>query len=232
MSNTYLLLWLEGPFQSWGNDSRYGRRESLKFPTKSALCGMICAAMGARGEQCEFLDILAQAKITVLSYTKKNQSCSLIRDFQTVGNGYDSKDPFESLLIPKTSAGKAPNGTGSKITHRYYLQDASYAVIWELSADLSEQIAQSLVNPTYFVSLGRKNCVPSEWIYQGTFKTEKEAQLTAETLAESKGRICSQLIIEGCFPEQGETFALHDIAKQFGKFKEYSDRFITVIDKQ
>ena len=71
MSNTYLLLWLEGPFQSWGNDSRYGRRESLKFPTKSALCGMICAAMGARGEQREFLDILAQAKITVLSYTKK-----------------------------------------------------------------------------------------------------------------------------------------------------------------
>ena len=232
MNKSYLLLWLEGPFQSWGHDSRYGRRESLRFPTKSALCGILCASMGLRGEQREFLDELSQTKMTVLSYVKEGKSPSLLRDFQTVGNGYDSKDSYESLLIPKTSAGKSPNGAGSKITHRYYLQDACYAVIWELPTSLGEIAAQSLVNPVFFTSLGRKNCVPSEWIYQGTFKTENEAFLTADTIAKGKQRICSIMIIEGRFPDQGEVLVLHDTAKQFGEFKKYSDRFVTVIDKQ
>lgn len=230
MSKTYLLLWLEGPFQSWGDDSRFGRRESLKFPTKSALCGMVCASMGARGEQKELLCELSQTKVSVLTFTKKNIEHSLLRDFQTVGNGYDNKDPFESLLIPKTSAGKGPNGPGSKITHRYYLQDATYAVIWELDTELCQKIAQSLINPVYFVSLGRKNCVPSEWIYQGTFNTENEAFSAAKSIAQNKQRQCSKMIIEGRFPEQGEILVLHDIAKRFGEFKEYSDRFVTIID--
>ena len=74
MSKTYLLLWLEGPFQSWGDDSRFGRRESLKFPTKSALCGMVCASMGARREQKELLCELSQTKVSVLTFTKRTLS--------------------------------------------------------------------------------------------------------------------------------------------------------------
>lgn len=46
MSQPYLLLWLEGPLQSWGHDSRFGRRETLHFPTKSGVLGMVCAALG------------------------------------------------------------------------------------------------------------------------------------------------------------------------------------------
>lgn len=232
MSNAYLLLWLEGPFQSWGNDSRYGRRETLKFPTKSALCGLVCASMGARGEQTKFLNELANTKITVYAYSSKKRNISFLQDFQTVGNGYDSKDPFESLLVPKTSLGKSPNGTGSKITYRYYLQDASYAVVWELPEELAQEIAQRIVDPIYFVSLGRKNCIPSEWIYQGVFTNKEEAFTQAQNIAEHKQKICTKTILEGAFPDQGEVIALHDIPKQFGEFKKYSDRFVTIVEPE
>ena len=46
-----LLLWLEAPLQSWGAGSRYGRRDTLPFPTRSGILGLLCCAMGRGGEQ-------------------------------------------------------------------------------------------------------------------------------------------------------------------------------------
>ena len=51
MANPYLLLWLEAPLQAWGHDSKFGRRDSLDFPTKSGVLGLLCCARGARGLQ-------------------------------------------------------------------------------------------------------------------------------------------------------------------------------------
>lgn len=53
--NPYLLLWLEAPLQAWGHDSRFGRRDSLDFPTKSGTLGLLCCARGAGGEEREWL---------------------------------------------------------------------------------------------------------------------------------------------------------------------------------
>jgi len=51
MSNPYLLLWFEAPLQSWGSDSKFGRRDTQTFPTKSGVLGLVCSALGAGGEQ-------------------------------------------------------------------------------------------------------------------------------------------------------------------------------------
>ena len=53
MSEPYLLLWLEAPLQAWGHDSKFGRRDSLDFPTKSGVLGLLCCARGAAGEQSD-----------------------------------------------------------------------------------------------------------------------------------------------------------------------------------
>ncbi len=71
MTYPYILMWLEGPLQSWGYDSRYGRRDTLSFPTKSGVLGMICAALGADGEQKELLVILAELDFQVLAFPRK-----------------------------------------------------------------------------------------------------------------------------------------------------------------
>ena len=47
----FLLLWLEAPLQSWGVDSKFGRRDSIHFPTKSGVTGLLLCALGASGEQ-------------------------------------------------------------------------------------------------------------------------------------------------------------------------------------
>lgn len=54
--NAYLLLWLEGPLQAWGHDSKFGVRNTLNFPTRSGILGLLCCAHGAGGEQREWLE--------------------------------------------------------------------------------------------------------------------------------------------------------------------------------
>ncbi|HQB07934.1 MAG TPA: type I-E CRISPR-associated protein Cas5/CasD, partial [Rectinema sp.] len=55
----YLLLWLEAPLQSWGFDSKFNRRDTLAFPTRSGILGLLLCAMGAQGEQRELLEKLS-----------------------------------------------------------------------------------------------------------------------------------------------------------------------------
>ena len=66
METKYLLLWLEAPLQSWGADSKFNRRDTVKFPTKSGITGLLLSALGASGEQTELLSKLARLKLTVI----------------------------------------------------------------------------------------------------------------------------------------------------------------------
>lgn len=175
MSEPYLLLWLEAPLQSWGHDSKFGRRDSLDFPTKSGVLGLLCCALGAGGKQTEWLAQWADSDMVVEAYVRQGKEGKpvirepLLRDFHMVGSGYDDQDPWQSLLIPKTSDGKKSVGGGAKMTYRYYLQDMAYAVALQGSPTELETLAEALKNPVWDLYLGRKNCVPTEFIGQGVY---------------------------------------------------------------
>ena len=64
----FLTLWLEGPLQAWGYDSRFDTRRTLSFPTRSGLTGMLLAAAGASGPQQELLAELAEYPLNVYSF--------------------------------------------------------------------------------------------------------------------------------------------------------------------
>ena len=51
---SYILMWLEAPLQSWGVNSKYQRRDTLNFPSKSGIMGIILSALGKTGEQKEW----------------------------------------------------------------------------------------------------------------------------------------------------------------------------------
>lgn len=233
MSNPYLLLWLEGPLQSWGHDSRFGRRDSLPFPTKSGVLGIICAALGAGGPQQTLLAQFADVDMQVLGFARQNkageavESEPLLRDFHMVGSGYDDSDPWQNLLIPKTSVGKKAVGGGTKLTYRYYLQDRFFAVLLEVPEDLAAAVANALQHPVWDLSLGRKNCVPTEFIFQGQFTNLPEAKLAAEALAHQKQRIHDLTVVQGAV-EEGEILTLNDIPVTFGEQKSYRDRQVTL----
>jgi CRISPR system Cascade subunit CasD len=232
----YLLLWFEGPLQSWGADSKFGRRDTLSFPTKSGVLGLICAALGASGEQREFLAEMAPREQVVISYVPprrngvtegKAERETPLRDFHMVGAGYDDSDPWQNLHIPKKADGGKAVGGGSKMTYRYYLQDAKFAVIVEVPARKADVFADALQNPVYDIYLGRKNCVPTEKVFQAVCDTREAALAEAGAIAGEKGLLEDFQVLPGKKIDR-KSFTINDVPLQFGQIKKYRDRVVTV----
>lgn len=242
MHNPCLLLWLEAPLQSWGFDSKFGRRDTLAFPTKSGVLGLVCSALGAGGEQRALLAEFAPLGQTVVSFVRSKQTADgvikqdrepLLRDFHMVGAGYDLNDPWQALLEPYKSDGKPrkSDGGGNKMTYRFYLQDAAFAVVLEVPVDKAEAIALALKNPAWDIYLGRKNCVPTDFIYRGTFDNEAVALEKAHSIGWQKNRIEDFRVLHGTFGEgeADEVFTINDVPLQFGEDKRYGDRQVSLI---
>ena len=238
MDKKYILLWIEAPLQAWGADSKFGRRDTLPFPTKSGVLGLVLCAMGASGPQNELLAKLSSGVLQIVSYVRskpgkdgqarvKGGKEPLLRDFHMVGSGYDDKDVWQKLLIPKTSEGKPAVGGGSKMTYRYYLQDACFAVLLEVPADMNDSISNALQNPVYDLYFGRKNCVPAEQIFQGSFESIADVWQKAGALAQDKQLLEDFRVLDG--EHDGEMMTLNDVPVQFGDVKKYRDRRVTVV---
>jgi len=236
MTDPYLLLWLEAPLQAWGYDSRFGRRDSLNFPSRSGVLGLLCCALGAGGTQRELLASFADLDMLLVAYVRADREGKpvarepLLCDFHMVGSGYDDKDPWQSLLIPKTDKGKKAVGGGTKLTYRYYLQDMAFSVALQVPEQQSHTMADHLQNPVWDLYLGRKCCVPTELVYQGLFSSSGEALSAGQRLAEKKARVFCFRVLQG--EHDGEVFTLNDVPVQFGKVKKYRDRRVTVQDWQ
>ncbi|SFH44783.1 CRISPR-associated protein, Cas5e family [Nitrosospira sp. Nsp14] len=242
MRDPYLLLWLEAPLQSWGHDSKFGRRDTLSFPTKSGVLGLVCAALGAGGEQRALLAEFAALGQTVVSFVRGKQTAAgaskrdrepLLRDFHMVGAGYDLNDPWQALLEPYKRDGKPrkSDGGGNKMTYRYYLQDAAFAVVLEVPIDKAEVVALALQNPAWDIYLGRKSCVPTDFIYRGTYDDETAALEQAASIGRQKNRVEDFRVLHGACSEgeADEVFTINDVPLQFGEDKRYGDRQVSVI---
>ncbi len=223
----YIVLWLEGPLQSWGEASKYGRRETLTFPTKSGVYGIILAAMGAKGAQEELLAQLAPLPQKVLSFGVPTQ----VMDFHMVGSGYDSSDPWQRLAIPRKADGKVPNTGGSKMTYRQYLQDAKFAVIQGLSDEISDVVIEALKQPMYGPSLGRKSCVPTEFIFQGVFDSKEKAEEHAKNIANKKGVKLTYHVEESSTGSPWD-LAVQDVPISYGSHKKYASRYVVITEHE
>jgi len=154
--------------QAWGATSRFQRRETESFPVKSALTGMVAAALGIdkhSDDEADRLAPLAALRVTVYRLAKgkkgKGTRDEVLRlvDFHTVGGGYDKNaSPMEKLSIPKKASGP-PFGT--VITRRTYLTDARFAAVFEGDIDAIQAAAAALADPCWGVWFGRKTCLPA-----------------------------------------------------------------------
>ncbi len=149
----YLALRLEGPFQSWGFDSQYNRRNTGLMPTKSAIGGMCCAALGwSRGsdEEQKFITLFGAVRMTTIAIprqvAKKELPVRRLQDYHTVQN---------------TMRAKGTLNTDCVLTHRQYLTDAAFGVLLEGDAVLLGEIAVALADPKWGIWFGRKTCIPS-----------------------------------------------------------------------
>jgi len=162
----FLALRLEGPLQSWGFDSQYNRRNTGLMPTKSAVAGMCCAALGwSRGsdEEKQFLLSFQLVRMTAIAIPRKIGIKDLavwrLLDYHTVQN-------------TKKAGGGIKK---SHITHRQYLSDAAFGVLLEAESDFLEEIGAALVDPVWGLWLGRKTCIPSSPVFAGIKKERADA---------------------------------------------------------
>lgn len=181
-----LALRLEGPLQSWGCDSQYNRRNTGLMPTKSAIAGMCCAALGydrgSEGGQ-RFLESFNEFVMTALAIPRERCMQELpvrrLVDYHTVGGGYDpTKDSERNHITVAAEDGKPRTKNGQALavlTHRFYLLDASFGVLLEGEITLLKYLADALANPVWGLWLGRKTCIPSAPVLAGLFGTRDEA---------------------------------------------------------
>jgi len=229
-----LLLWLEAPLQAWGADSRFGRRDTLPFPTRSGILGMLCCAMGRGDEQREWLAAMKGLDQTVVAYAreKKNKEAlrqPLLRDFHMIGSGYDRNDNWQDMLIPKKADGTRPVGAGTKLTHRYYLQDMAFACVLDVPDALCGELERGLAAPVWPVFLGRRACVPTDVIFRGFFDGEDSAFACAADIAAEKKRKAIFKVLGGRHDE-GTVMTLNDVPLCFGLRKRFEERLVTVAE--
>lgn len=130
-----LTINLTAPLQSYGDEATFERRTSTDYPTKSAVIGMLAAALGyARS------DPRIQQLYQLAFATRVDQPGTPLTDFHTVE--------------------WKPNVR--KITYRDYLQDAVFVVALGADDDTTiDHLAEALTHPHYQLYLGRRSNPPA-----------------------------------------------------------------------
>lgn len=211
----YLALYLNAPLMSWSTDSKFENKDTNEFPSKSAIYGMICCALGRSGEQIEFLEKLNNSiKMSVICYSDINY----ITDYQTIGCKYNPNDNVELLKIPRTANKK---NRRQKILNKTYLVNGKYLVILKSEDEqLLNELAVGFKYPVWPIFFGRKCCIPSAKMFKGIYSSEEELFNTVN-IKESKKFIVSDEKIPNA-----NKFSLTDVPVKFGEYKEYMIRHV------
>ena len=128
-----LLLRFAAPMQAWGSSSRFQWRETNNEPTKSAVIGMLAAALGRR--RTDSIADLADIRFGV----RLDQPGRRIKDFHTAKSN-DGKQAFTS--------------------HRRYLSDAVFLVGIQDDPEKLQEYENALIHPYFPLFLGRRSCPP------------------------------------------------------------------------
>jgi CRISPR system Cascade subunit CasD len=149
-----VFLRLEGPLQSWGDNSKFVIRRTMDAPTKSGIIGLISSAMGLSRQAV--LDYLPELNNLTMG-VRIDRAGTRWWDYHTVGAKVGLLKAEGG--IKRTGGPKGPIET--LITRREYLADASFLVALQGDASVVQEVADALMNPKWPLFLGRKSCPPS-----------------------------------------------------------------------
>jgi len=162
----YLALHFDAPLQSWGHQSKFDRRTTLPFPTRSGVIGLLCAALGVDRTDMIGLGRLETLDVSVFVLRQGGH----LTDYHTVGGGYDAKRDRQRICR------RAGGGVGDTVqTWRDYLEAARFGVVVAGPRLLLNDLATSVCNPKWGIWLGRKACIPASRLCEGIFDSEATA---------------------------------------------------------
>ncbi|MCZ2721468.1 type I-E CRISPR-associated protein Cas5/CasD [Marinomonas sp. 15G1-11] len=156
----YLVFRLYGPMASWGQPAVGGDRATAIAPTRSAILGLLGAALGIKRDDAQQLDAL---HTSVQVATKQVTSTSLLRDFHTAEvPSQSSKNRYKKEIVTRKDELEAITPKDNPVlSKRDYRCDGIWIVAISLTQDSHfglEQLKQALIKPVYVLSLGRKSC--------------------------------------------------------------------------
>ncbi|OKP00266.1 type I-E CRISPR-associated protein Cas5/CasD [Xenorhabdus eapokensis] len=152
---TYLVFRLYGALASWGVEAVGEDRPTGTDPTRSAILGLLGAALGIRRDDETQLVALQQGiKIAI----KQIVSGLLMRDYHTTQ--VPSQEKKQAHLTRKSEL-RDKSKLNTVLSSRDYLADG----VWVITISLTEQasftlsaLRDALIKPVFTLSLGRKSC--------------------------------------------------------------------------
>lgn len=149
-----LVFQLYGPLAAWGDIAVGEYRPSFAHPSKSAIIGLLAAALGIRRDEDERQRALADA----CSFAVRVDAMgTLLRDYHTAQvpsekKGITRYTRYSELAVEKLN---------TILSSRDYRCDAAYTVAISFrdgSAYSAQMLADALRKPVFVLYLGRKSC--------------------------------------------------------------------------
>lgn len=172
-----LVLRLAAPLQSWGEHSVFNSRDTVRFPTRSGLIGLLAAAEGRpRGASLADYDDL--------SFTVRIDRPGMpLADFHTIGGGR-----AKHATVPTADGKRRSEETATIVTRRHYLSDAAFTVAVTGSSELISRIGVALHSPRWPPFLGRRSCPPDPPLVLRADAADPVADLTERVPVHSRPR--------------------------------------------
>lgn len=150
----YLVFQLHGPMASWGVDAPGEVRHSHELPSRSALLGLLAAALGIRRDEEERLNNINQHYSFLLCASKNPRWA---RDYHTVQM---PKEVRKACYFSRRDELNDPELLSALISRRDYYTDAWWMVAIAPTPDAPyslEQLRDALQYPLFPLYLGRKS---------------------------------------------------------------------------
>ncbi len=153
----YLVFQLHAPLAAWGGQAVGQERPSDDHPSRSALLGLLAAALGITRDQEEAHERLRD---TCRFGVKVFSPGLALRDFHTIQVPPEARK--QQHLQTRRDELREPK-VGTMLSFRSYRQDAlCLAAVLSSDADYSvERLADALLEPVFPLYLGRKSCPPA-----------------------------------------------------------------------
>lgn len=200
----YLVFHLYGPMAAWGDIAVGEYRPSFAHPSKSAIIGLLAAALGIRRDEEDRLNSLAAACTFAV---RVDSMGSLLRDYQTI-QVPSSGTATKPKRFHTRKAELADSALNTILSSRDYRCDAVYTVAIAMrdNAHFSvTTIANSLRKPVFTLYLGRKSCPLAFPLAPKIVSAEtvKDAMCTAPVPNELKSLILENSYLAYWEGEQG-----------------------------
>lgn len=191
----YLVFRLYGPMASWGEVAVGEARHSAVYPSKSAISGLLAAALGIRREDDERHKRLAERYWQAVKLLKAGQ---VLKDYHTA-QAPDSVGKFR-YRTRRDELVHGKNRLGTVLSSREYRTDAQSIVAIQGLEGMPyslQALQQALQFPKFHLYLGRKSCPLSAPL---------DAQIiTADNFREALDNYSAKNLLDGKYEWQCDT---------------------------